>query len=49
MATKKACETYQNLPKEKKEKKSNKVMNITKISQKMKNKTLFSMEKNSIE
>ena len=34
----KACERYQNLSKEEKEKNNNMVMNATKISQKMKNK-----------
>ena len=41
-----AHERYQNLSKEEKEKKSNNmVVNVTKISQKMKNKSLLSMEK----
>ena len=45
---KKACERYQNLSKE--EKKSNTmVVSSTKISQKMKNKSLLSIEKNIIE
>ena len=46
---KKARERYQNLSKEEKEKSGNMVVNITKISQKMKNKSLFSIEKNIIE
>ena len=41
----KARERYQNLSKEEKEKSSNMVVNITKISQKMKNKSLLSIEK----
>ena len=43
--TKKACERYQNLSKEEKDKKGNVVVNVTKISQKMKNKNLLSIEK----
>ena len=42
---KKACERYQNLSKEEKEKNNNMVVNVTKISQRMKNKSLFSIEK----
>ena len=41
----KAPERYQNLSKEEKEKSSNMVVNVTKISQKMKNKSLLSIEK----
>ena len=47
---KKACERYQNHSKEKKEKKATIwSYNVTKISHKMKNKSLFSIEKNIIE
>ena len=46
---KKARERYQNLSKEKKEKSNNIVVNVTKISQKIKNKSLLSIEKNIIE
>ena len=46
---KKAHEKYQNLSKEEKEKNGSMVMNFTKISQKMKNKSLLSIEKNIIE
>ena len=46
---KKARERYKNLLKEEKEKKDNVVVNVTKISQKMKNKSLLSIEKNIIE
>ena len=45
----KTCERYQNLSKEEKEKDNNMVVNVTKISQKMKNKSLLSLEKNIIE
>ena len=46
----KARERYQNLSKKKKKKKSNKmVVNVTKISQKIKNKSLLSIAKNIIE
>ena len=47
--TKKARERYQNLSKEEKKKSSNMVENVTKISQKMKNKSLLSIEKNVLE
>ena len=43
---KKACVTYQNLSKEEREKSSNMSVNVTKKSQKMKNKSLLSIEKN---
>ena len=46
-ATKKPRERYHNLSKE--EKSANMVVNVTKISQKMKNKSLLSIEKNIIE
>ena len=46
---KKACEKYQNLSKEEKEKKDNIVVNVTKISQKMKKTNWSSIEKNIIE
>ena len=46
---KKAPERYQYLSKEEKEKSDNMVMNVTKIFQKMKNKTLLSIEKNITE
>ena len=47
---KKAYERCQNLSKEEKRKKSNSmVVSATKISQKMKNKSLLSIEKNIIE
>ena len=47
---KKARERYQSLSKEEKEKKSNNtVMNNTKIYEKMKNKSLLSIEKNIVE
>ena len=42
---KKARERYKNLFKEEHEKSSNMVVNVTKISQKMKNKSLLSIEK----
>ena len=45
---KKARERYQDLSKEEKNKSSNMVVNVTKISKKMKNKSL-SVEKNIIE
>ena len=45
---KKACERYKNLSKEKKEKSCNTVVNVPKISQKMKNKCLLSIEKNIV-
>ena len=44
---KKARKRYQN--KEEKEKNNNVVVNVTKISQKMKNKSLLSIERNIIE
>ena len=41
---------YNKIPRQKKKKKSNNmVVNVTKISQKMKNKSLLSVEKNKIE
>ena len=46
---KKAPERYQYLSKEEKEKSDNMVMNVTKIFQKMKSKTLLSIEKNITE
>ena len=46
---KKDCKRYQNLSKEEKEKNGNMVVNVTKISQKIKNKSLLSVEKNIIE
>ena len=45
---KKARERYQNLSKEEKEKNDNMVVNVTKISQKRKNKSLLGIEKNII-
>ena len=42
-------ERYQNLSKEEKEKSNNMVVEDTKIYQKMKNKSLLSIEKNVIE
>ena len=42
---KKARERYQNLPKEEKKKSNNMVVKVTKIFQKMKNISLFSIEK----
>ena len=42
---KKACKRYQNLSKKEKENNNNMVVNVTKISQKMKNKSLLSIEK----
>ena len=46
---KKSCERYQNLSKEEKAKSNNMVVNVTKISKKMKNKSLLRLEKNIIE
>ena len=46
---KKACEICQNPSKEEKGKNNNMVMNVTKISQKIKNKSMFSIEENIIE
>ena len=46
---KRARERYQNLSKEEKEKSYNMVLNVTEISQKMKNKSLLSIEKNIIQ
>ena len=46
---KKVCERYQNLSKKEKEKSRNMILNVTKISQKMKNKCLLSIEKKFIE
>ena len=46
---KKDHERYQNRSKEEKEKSNNMAVNVTKISQKMKNKSLLSIEKNIIE
>ena len=46
---KEAGERYQNLSKEEKEKNDNRVKNVTKIPQKMKNKSLLSIEKNIVE
>ena len=46
---KKARKRYQNLSKEEKEKNNNVVVNVTKISQKVKNKSLLSIERNIIE
>ena len=40
---------YQNLPKEEKEKSDNMLVNVTKISQKMKSKSLLSREKTNVE
>ena len=45
--TKNAHKIYQNLSKEDKEKKKTVIASITKISQKMKNKSLLSIEKNT--
>ena len=45
---KKASERYQNLSKEEKEKSDIMVASVTKISQKMKNKSLQNIEKNII-
>ena len=45
---KKACEIYQNLSKEEKEKRDNIVVHVTQISQKKK-KSLLSIEKNVID
>ena len=45
----KARETYQELSKEEKEKSDNMVVNLTKVSQKIKNKGLLSIEKNIVE
>ena len=42
---KKACERYKIFLREKKKKGNNMVINVTKISQKMKNKILLSIEK----
>ena len=44
--SKKARERYQIFLKKKKKKSNNMVVNVTKISQKMKNKSLLSIEKN---
>ena len=44
----KACERYQNLSKKKKKKSNNMVVNVAKISQKMKSKSLFNIGKNII-
>ena len=47
--TKKAHERYQNLSKEEKRKKSNNmVVNVSKISQKMKSKSLLNEKKNAL-
>ena len=46
---KKVRERYQNLSKEKKKKSDNKVVKVSKISQKMKSKSLLSIEKNIVE
>ena len=46
---KKARERYQNLSKEEKQKSNNMVVDVTKISQKMKNKSLLCIEENIIE
>ena len=46
---KRARERYQNLSKEEKEKSYNMVLNVTEFSQKMKNKSLLSIEKNIIQ
>ena len=46
---KKVFERHQNLSKEEKEKSNNMVVNVTKISQRVKNKSLLSIEKNIIE
>ena len=45
---KKALERYQNLSKEEKEKNHNMVVNVTKISQKMKKRNWLSIDKNII-
>ena len=45
----KVCERYQNLSKEKKRKCDNVVVNVTKIFQKMKSKSLLSIVKNIIQ
>ena len=45
----KACERYQNLSKEKKRKCDNVVVNVTKIFQKMKSKSLLSIVKSIIQ
>ena len=45
----KAHERYQNLSKEEKKKNDNMVVNVIKVSQEMKNKSLLSIEKNIIE
>ena len=42
---KKSCKRYQHFSKEQKEKSGNMVMNVTKINQRMKNKSLLSIEK----
>ena len=42
---KKACERYQSLSKEEKDKNNNMVVNDTKIYQKMKNKSFLNIEK----
>ena len=46
---KKACKRYQNFSRDEKEKSNNMAVNLTKISQKMKNKSWLSIEKNTIE
>ena len=46
---KKACERIKIFLKNKKKKSDNMVVNVTKISQKMKNKSLLSIEKNIME
>ena len=46
---KKSCERYQNLSKEEKAKSNNMVVNVTKISQNLKNKSLLRLEKNIME
>ena len=46
---KKARERYQNLSKEEKEKNDNMVVNVIKISQKMKKKSLLGIQKKIIE
>ena len=45
----KACERYQSLSKEEKEKSNNMAMNVAKIFQKMKIKNLLSIEKKILE
>ena len=45
----KAHERYQNLSKEEKKKNDNMVVNVIKVSQEMKNKSLLNIEKNIIE